>query len=891
MRKVRHRSEPTAAVYIPRRTASSNRLRPPADDSDGDDQHDGRMLRITCKGLWAHKLRFMLTGLAVILGVAFMSGTMILTDTMGRTFDEALATNNDGIDAIVRRGSAIDGESAEVRERVEAATLTAVLEVDGVDAAAGSIQGFAQLVQDDGAVAENALGATIGTSWIDDARLNPFQLAAGRAPEASLEAIVDRATVANEGWDLGDSFVVLAKTGPVELTLVGEAMFGELDGIPGSTMIATDLTTAQELFGEPGYFDTIVVAKSSGVAADELAVHLQSALADGQIEVITGEADTADKQAALREDLRFFDTFLLAFAYISLFVGMFIIYNTFSIVIAQRTRDLAMLRAIGAGRGQVLRSVLVEAVAVGLVACVAGLGLGVGMSFGLRELLAQVGVDIPSGPTVITGATVVTAVTVGVIVTLASAIAPAVRASRVAPIAALRDVAIDRSHLSSARAFSGVAITAAGVLAAAAGIAADGQGALRLLGLGAVTTVLGVFVLGPVLARPVLRVLGRPARAISGSVGRLAQENARRNPKRTSGTAAALMVGVALVGFITIIASSTTAAVVDQVDNSFRADYVVDSGQWAEGGFSPELAAELSALSEVEIVSPIRVSAVAVGDTTTQVAGLDTAVFDRLYDVEVTSGSLDSVTPGMVAVASDKAADLRLAIGDTIGVTFARTGTIDLTVAAIFDEEIVGVGGTPWIIDLATYESNVTDQYDRQLFVTTGDSIDAATSRAAIDQVLTSWPNGELQDQAQFKEAITSEIGSMLNLIYGLLALAVIIALIGIANTLALSVHERTRELGLLRAVGMTRRQVRTLVRWESVMIAALGTGLGLVLALAGAWAIIRSLADEGITQVVVPGARIGVIVACAVVAGVLAAVAPARRAARLDILQAIGAE
>ena len=849
------------------------------------------MLRITCKGLWAHKLRFMLTGLAVILGVAFMSGTMILTDTMGRTFDEALATNNDGIDAIVRRGSAIDGESAEVRERVDAATLNDVLEVDGVDAAAGSIQGFAQLVRDDGAVADNALGATIGTSWIDDARLNPFQLAAGRAPGASLEAVVDRATVADEGWALGDSFVVLAKTGPVELTLVGEAMFGELDGIPGSTMIATDLATAQELFGEPGYFDSIVVAKSSDVATDELAVHLQSALADDQIEVITGEADTADKQAALREDLRFFDTFLLAFAYISLFVGMFIIYNTFSIVIAQRTRDLALLRAIGAGRSQVLRSVLVEATAVGLLACVAGLGLGVGMSFGLRELLAQVGVDIPSGPTVITAATVITAVTVGVVVTLVSAVAPAVRASRVAPIAALRDVSIDRSHLSIARAVSGVAITAGGVLAAAAGIAADGEGALRMLALGAVVTVLGVFVLGPVLARPVLRVLGRPARAVSGSVGRLAQENARRNPKRTSGTAAALMVGVALVGFITIIASSTTAAVVDQVDNSFRADYVVDSGQWAEGGFSPELASELAALSEVEIVSPIRVSAVAVGDTPTQLAGLDTAVFDRLYDVEVVSGALDSVTPGTVAVASDKAADLGLAIGDTVSLTFARTGNVGLTVAAIFDEEIAGVGGTPWITDLTTYESNVTDQYDRQLFVTAGDSIDAATSRAAIDEVLTSWPNGELQDQAQFKEAITSEIGSMLNLIYGLLALAVIIALIGIANTLALSVHERTRELGLLRAVGMTRRQVRTLVRWESVMIAALGTGLGLVLAFAGAWAIIRSLADEGITQVVVPGVRIGVIVACAVVAGVLAAVAPARRAARLDILHAIGAE
>ena len=849
------------------------------------------MLRLTLKGLWAHKLRFLLTGLAVILGVAFMSGTMILTDTMGRTFDDVLATNNGGVDAIVRRESAVDGDMAEVRERVDEATLDDVLGVDGVDAAAGAIQGFAQLVRDDGAVATNELGATIGTAWIDDERLNPFQLAEGRAPESSNEAVVDRATVTDEGWTIGDTFTVLAKTGPLELTLVGEATFGEIDGIPGSTMIATALGTAQELFGEPGSFDTIVVAKTADVRADELAVALQSALADDQIEVLTGETDTADKQADLREDLKFFNTFLLAFAYISLFVGMFIIYNTFSIVIAQRTRDLAMLRAIGAGRRQVLRSVLLEAMAIGLVACAAGLGLGIGMSFGLRELLANVGLDIPSGPTVVTAATIITSVVVGVAVTVASAVAPALRASRVAPIAALREVAIDRSHLSVTRVIAGLAVTAGGVVATAAGITGDGESALQLLALGAVTTVVGVFVLGPVLARPVIRVLGMPARAVSGPAGHLAQENARRNPKRTSATAAALMVGVALVGFITILASSTTAAVVDQVDKSFRADYVVDSGQWAQGGFSTELADDLAALPEVDLVSPIRVSPVAVGDATTQIAGLDTSAFDRLYDLEVTSGSLAAVTPGHVAVSSSAATDRNLALGDTVAVTFARTGTVDLIVAAVFDEVVPGPGGTSWITDLATYEANVTDQYDRQVFVMAGETVDAATSRAAIDDVLTDWPNGELQDQAQFKETITSEINSLLNLIYGLLALAVIIALIGIANTLALSVHERTRELGLLRAVGMTRRQVRTLVRWESVMIAVFGTGLGLLLALAGSWAIIQTVADEGITQVVVPWIRINVIVGCAIVAGVVAALGPARRAARLDILRAVASE
>lgn len=550
-----------------------------------------------------------------------------------------------------------------------------------------------------------------------------------------------------------------------------------------------------------------------------------------------------------------------------------------------------MLRAIGAGRRQVVRSVLVEATVVGVAACAIGLVLGVGMSFGLRRLLGQVGLDIPSGPTVVSAATILTSVVVGVVVTLVSALAPALRAGRVRPIAALRDVAIDRSHLSTARLATGLAVTAGGVLASGAGIAAGGKDGLQLLMLGAVTTVMGVFVLGPVVARPVLRLLSGPAQAISGSVGHLAHENARRNPKRTSATAAALMIGVALVGFITILAASTIAAVTDQVDRSFRADFVIDSGQWETGGFSPVLAESLSDLPEVELASPLRATPVAISGTTAQLAGVDTSSFERLYDIEVTDGRLGDVTGPAVAVVADEAAERGLALGDVVTVTFARTGEVELTVAAIFDEVVAGVGGTAWLTDLATYEANVTDQFDRQVFVTAVDGVDAATARAAIDTVLADWPNGELQDQAEFKESITAEITSILNLIYGLLALAVLIALIGIANTLALSVHERTRELGLLRAVGMTRRQVRTLVRWESVMIAALGTGLGLLLALGGAWAIVRALADEGITDVVVPTGRIAVIMAVAVLAGVVAAAGPARRAARLDVLIAVAAD
>ncbi len=848
------------------------------------------VLVLTLKGLWAHKLRFLLTGLAVTLGVSFMSGSMILTDTMAATFDNVLAENNAGVDAIVQRPAAIEGVGDDVRERLDESTLLTVTEVDGVSAAHGSVQGFAQLVRADGEVVQNVMGATIGANWIDDSRLNPFDLAEGNAPGGPGEAVVDRATVEHEGWTVGDRFTVLGKTGPRDLRLVGVATFGEIDGIPGSTMIATDLATAQTMFGEPGRFDAILVAKEGSLSADELALRLRAAFPD-DVEVLTGEADTASKQEDLRENLKFFNTFLLSFAYIALFVGVFIIYNTFSIVVAQRTRDLALLRAIGASRAQVIRSVLIEALAVAAAAVATGLVAGVGMSFALRALIAQVGVSIPSGPIVITASTIVTSVVVGALVTLVSALAPALRAGRVAPIAALRDVNSDRSHLSVRRAVSGIAVLAIGSLVSAAGVKGSGPSALTQLGLGAATTLVGLFVLGPVIARPIMRVLGIPARVVSGAVGHLAVENARRNPKRTAATAAALMIGVGLVGFITIVASSATVAVERQVDQSFRADYVIESGQWGAGGLSPDLAERLRTIPQVTAVTPVRVAPVLVDGDTAQVAGVDALSLDAVYDVDPVAGRVADLGAGRVAVESGAAKERGLEVGDHVTMTFARTGATDVTVAMIFDTELAGTGSASYLIDLDSYEANVSDQYDRQVYVRFATSADAVAARTAIDSVLEAWPNGELQDQAEFKQSIIAEINQLLNLIYGLLALAIIIALIGIANTLALSVHERTRELGLMRAVGMLRSQVRALVRWESVLIAVFGTALGLLLSLLGAWTIVQALADEGITEVVVPTGRIAVIVGVAVVAGVLAALMPARRAARLDVLRAVAAD
>ena len=410
------------------------------------------MYNLTRKGLWAHKVRFMLTGLAVVLGVAFMAGTMILTDTMDRTFDGLFATANEGIDVVVERSAGIDGDGADVQERVDVALLEQIRAVDGVAAASGSVEGFAQLVQADGTVAStDGIGGTIGALWIDDERLNPFQLSDGREPSGPTEVVLDKATIDDQGWSLGDTVTVIAAGGPTQLTIVGSATFGTTDGLPGFSLVAVDDATAQAMFAQPGSYDAITVAADGDVTPDELASRIAAAVGSDDLTIVTGEQDTADNQAQFKEDLSFFNTFLMAFAFIALFVGMFIIYNTFSIVIAQRMREMAMLRAIGASGRQVLKSVLFESVLVGVVASAIGLGVGVLMSFGLRALLGAVGLEVPAGDVVITTKTIMTAFLVGTAVTLISSIGPALRAGRIAPIAALRDVAIERTNASLRR--------------------------------------------------------------------------------------------------------------------------------------------------------------------------------------------------------------------------------------------------------------------------------------------------------------------------------------------------------------------------------------------------------------------------------------------------------
>jgi putative ABC transport system permease protein len=851
----------------------------------------GPVLGLTLRNLAAHRRRYALCALAVVLGVAFLAGSLVLTDTMRAAFDDAFSSTGTGADVVARRPSAIDtgqaaSPAAAPAARLDDEALDAVRGLDGVALAEGTVQGPTQLVEEDGTV-DAALfgGITIGTNWLGDARLSPLTLAEGRAPAAPGEAVVDRRTVQDQGWALGDEVRVMAATGPEALELVGVATYGDVDGLAGATMVATDAATAQALFGEPGRWDAVLVAAAPGTDPAALAGDVEAALGavvDGPVEAVTGAEDAADREEALAGELSFVGSFLLAFAGVAVFVAVFVIANTFTVVVAQRVRELALLRAIGARRGQVLGSVVAEALGVGVVASVAGLGAGVALSYGLHAALGAAGLDVPEGAVVVAPRTIVAALVTGVVVTVAAAVVPAWRAGSVAPVAALRDVAVDRSGASTARVVGGLALAAPGLVAVAVGV--SGDDGLPLVGAGLALAAAGALVLSPVLARPALSVIGAPLAAL-GVTGRYARENARRTPRRTAATAAALTIGVGLVGFVTTIAASADAAIGDAVDRSFRSDYVVLARSW-EDGLAPSIEADLAAAPEVAAVAGLRTTPVEVEGAGEELAGVDTATIEGLHDLEVARGSLAAVHGDGTALPTDVAESLDAAIGDTVTVRFADGHEADLVVRATYDGDLL-TGGGGVLVDLPTFEAEVTDQRARMVFVDLADGVGAAEGRRAVEAALADWPNAELQDRAEFKEAVGDDIDAMLNLLYGLLALAVVIALLGIANTLALSVHERTSELGLLRAVGMQRRQVRAAVRWEAVAIAVLGAAAGTLLAVGSAWAVVAGL-DGQVTRLVVPTGRLVAVLAVAAVAGVVAAVGPARRAARLDVLAAV---
>jgi putative ABC transport system permease protein len=845
------------------------------------------MLKTTLKGLLAAKRRLFTTALAVLLGVAFVAGTLVLTDTIGKTVTDLFASLNARTDAQVR-GRPVSSEFGGGRPRVDAALVPTITAVPGVRAVEGTITGYAQLVDKQGkAVGNSNLGAQpVGADWATTDALNPFNLVTGRPPQADAEVVIDKASADTARFAVGDTATVLVQTGPQRVQVVGIARFGTADSPAGSSVVLFTKAAAERLLGEPGKVDGIGVVAAEGVSQQELRDRIAK-VTPPSVEVVTGKVLEQESQRAVKDLLNFANQFLLTFALIALFVGSFSIYNTFSILIVQRTRDLALLRAVGASRRQVLGSVLVEAVVVGLIAAALGLVAGIGVAAGLKALLTGFGLDIPAAGIVVTARTVVVSLLTGLLVSVGSAVLPARRASKVPPIAALRDLAHDRSGRSRRRLVIGAVVTAAGAASLLLGLLSQSDRALPAVGGGAAVIFLGVAVLGPVIARPVSRLIGAPLPALTGMPGKLARENAIRNPKRTAATAAALMIGVSLVCFITIVAASSKASSAAQIDKAFTGDFVIDAGSPGGRGFSHDLAERLDRLPEVKAASGVRQGFAPIGGTPADLLAIDPATYGKIVDLDLTRGRLEDLGHDGIAVRDTVATARGWSVGDKVPVRFALTGDQQFTVAAIYRAK--NVAGD-YVIGLAAHEANLADRFDTQVLVAKADGVSVADARAAIEAVTAEYPTAKLQDQTEYKQAQAGQIDRVVNLVYVLLALAVLIGLLGIANTLALSIFERTRELGLLRAVGMTRRQLRSMVRWESVIIALLGAFLGLAIGLFSGWAMVTAVADEG-ARLQLPAGQLAAVTLLAALAGMAAAVLPARRASRLNLLAAIATE
>lgn len=848
------------------------------------------MFKVAFKGVMARKGRVLTTAIAVLLGVAFVTGTLVLSDTITRVFNDLFADVNEGTDAVVRAESTFnDGFGTDIRGRIDQSLLGTVLATPGVDDADGQVQGFAQYVGADGdAIGNPGQGApTLGFSWPEVEALNPFVLVDGERPRGPNQVAMDKKTADEEGYEVGDTVEVLTQQEPQEFTISGITRFGSADSPAGATVALFDLPTAQAIIAEPGKFDSISVVAAEGVSQEQLAEDLRAALpTDQSVEVITGDELVEETQDAIADQLSFFTTFLLVFAVIAVIVGAFVIYNTFGILIAQRSRELALLRAVGASRRQVISSVLVEAGFVALVGSILGLIGGVILASVLRSGLNALGFELPDGSLIIAARTIIIGLVLGFVVTTLAALFPALRASRIPPVAAMREVAHDVSGQSRVRVLAGLLITIVGGLLLARGLFVGGDNALLSVGIGAGLVFLGITVLGPILVGPFVGVIGWPIARFRGITGRLAQENTERNPKRTSSTAAALMIGVGLVGLIAIAAASVTASINQAIDESFTGDFVVDSGSFGFGGLSPTLADDLNELPEVEVATGVRYGIARIGGFGEALFAADPDTAFDIFDFGVVAGSTDGLDENGIAVYQERAERDGLAIGDPVPVQFAETGDQELQVAMIFDDN--DLIGTQYLIGRAAYEANFADQFDLQVYVIQNPDVTTEQARAAIDGVAEGYANAEVQDIEEFKQAQTDQINQFVAVIYVLLMLAVVIALFGIGNTLALSIIERTRELGLLRAVGMTRRQLRTTVRWEAILTSVFGTLLGLGIGLFFGWAIVEALKDEGLKSFVIPWGQLVVIVMIAALAGVVAAILPARRAAKLNILDAI---
>ncbi|NUK49838.1 FtsX-like permease family protein [Streptomyces lunaelactis] len=854
------------------------------------------MLRATLRSFFAHKGRLLLSALAVLLSVAFVSGSLIFSDTVSRTFDRLFASTSADVTVAPKEGIDESLPTGVVRT-VPVALADRIGAVDGVAATRvdAAVENITVVDAANDPVGPTTGAPTIATNWYVTER-SPVKLTSGREPSGPGEALLDKDTADKKKVRIGDSLTVLAQPGSFKVEIVGIATFTTTN--PGAALVFLDTPTAQtKLLGRPGVATSLSVDAAEGVSDATLKQRIAAELGDAY-ELKTADEQAESAAAQLGPFLDVIKYVMLGFAGVAVLVGIFLIVNTFSMLIAQRTRELGLLRALGADRRQVRRSVLTEALLLGLVGSTLGLAAGIGLAAGLIELMALFGMNLSAAEMVVGVATPVSAYVVGVGVTFVAAYLPARRAARVSPMAALTDAEVAGvGRPLRIRAIAGSVLAAAGAAALAGCMVSEKTStAASLLGLGVVLTLIATVVAGPLLVRPVIRVLGGAFPRIFGSVGRMSQRNALRNPRRTGATASALMVGLALVAGLSIASTSMTKSFDDQIDKTLGADFVVQNSNFMP--FPQEITEKVRGVESAGTVVRQRFAPLALnlpdGKRVKSTASGYDPKLDEAARITYTSGdTAAALAPGSIAMDRDFAMDHKVRIGSVLPAEFPGGQKTRLTVGALTNMDQSGGPGMEGglFMGLATVEKYLPGGQEAALYVNAASGSDATELRKGLESALDPYPQVQVRDQADYKELIRQQIAVMLYLVYALLGLAIVIAVLGVVNTLALSVVERTREIGLLRAIGLSRIQLRRMIRLESVVIAVFGALLGLALGMVWGVAVQQVLALEGLKAFAVPWGTLVAVVVGSVVVGLAAAVLPALRASRMNVLAAIAHE
>ncbi|MEU4567851.1 FtsX-like permease family protein [Micromonospora sp. NPDC023956] len=846
------------------------------------------MFRATLKSLLARKVRLLLSGLAVVLGVMFVSGAFVLTDTLGRSFDAIFADAYEGIDVNVTAKPRIAVDETQgglVAPPFPAATLEKVEALPGVAKATGMVAADgARLIGSNGKVVPTLGPPQLGGNWLGESDL--VRLREGREPRADNEIVVNAALAEAAKVSVGDRVGVLTLEPKRDFTLVGVFGYsGDRDSIGGAHEVMFTTPVAQRLMlGQPGTYSSIAVRATDGVRPETLRDDVAGVLG-AEYDVKTGEQASEAASAGLKEGLSFFNQILLGFAGVALLVGTFLILNTFSIIVAQRTRELALMRAIGASGRQIIGSVVLEAIAVGLLASVLGLAAGIGIGALLAYVFGQFAGGLALAGLAVPPAAVISSFAVGMLITLVAALLPALRAARIPPIAAMQDVATPDRPLTKIT-VAGAVVTAIGAVLLALGLTDNAGGnTLAAILAGVLFAFVGVALLTPLISRPVVSLLGAVfAWSVPGKLGRL---NSGRNPRRTAITAAALMVGIALVTGVTVVLDSAKSSIADRAADTIDAELTISGAQTGprQPTFDPSVIDRAAALPGVSTaVGLFNDFAEVDGERRYVNAATDLAAVGRIYHAKATSGTLATLRPDQIALSEPVAKNRGKAVGDTLTIQFARGARHTYTVAAIVPED--RLPGSYLLPRESAADFTVPQPFLALVQLADGTSIGQVQPR--LEELVADSPEVSVADRAAFVEQQTGAFDQLLTMIQILLALAIVIAVLGIVNTLALSVLERTRELGLLRAIGLRRSQTMRMITVEAVVISVFGALLGVAVGTGLGAAVVRALEDEGIDKLVLPWSQMGVFLGLAALIGVIAAALPATRAARINVLGAI---